>query len=105
LVLPLASNIFAGKGCWSIFIGFWVLELPNLILLDSIADYNCCLNTLHSFVLCEVVLCHLQYNIFFNSSADGITWLGDSLIWPSWSKRSNILSTLVISKVNFSGSF
>jgi hypothetical protein len=46
-----------------IFIGFWVLELSNLILLDSIANCNCCLNTLHPFVLCEVALCRWNHMI------------------------------------------
>ena len=58
LAFPLASNMFVGKGCWSIFIGFWALELSNLILPDSMADCSCCLNTLHSLVSCEVALCH-----------------------------------------------
>ena len=74
LVFPLASNIFVGKGCWSIFIGFWALELSNLILPDSIVDCSCCPKTLHSFVPWDVVLCHLQYFIYFNSPMELHDW-------------------------------
>src|SRR5688572_19244980 len=65
----------------------------------------CCLKILHSLVSWDVALCHLQYFIFFSCSAEGIVWYGESLICPFWRRRSKILSALVVSKPNTSGSF
>src|SRR5688572_25988305 len=98
--------MLVGKGCWSIFIGLAsFVGNSNLSLPCSMADCICCRKILHSFVSWEVALCHLQYFIFFSCSADGIVWYGESLICPSWRRRSKILSAFDVSNPNISGSF
>ena len=65
------------EGCPSIFIGF--SDASNLIFPASTADWISLQNTLHSLVLCEMALCHLQYLWFLNSAADELYDL--RIIW------------------------
>ena len=92
--------MLAAKGWPLIFIGF--SGASNLILPASIADWISLQNTIHSQILCEIALCHLQYLWFFNSAVDKIVWFTDSLICPYWRNRSKILSAFVTSNPYFS---
>jgi hypothetical protein len=62
------------------------------------ANWIPCLNTLHSLVWCEGVLCHLHHFLFLSSSGGGSTWLGGIQICFSYSNKSNIMSHLLTSK-------
>ena len=97
------STILVANGCWSIFIVF--LGVSNFSFRCSKAIWIYCWKTLHSFVSCDVALCHLQYFICLSSSSDGILWYDFNLINPSDNYKSKILSALVMSNPYDSGSF
>jgi hypothetical protein len=87
------SIMFMGKGFPSTFIGHF--KLSNLRRPWSMANWMCCLNTLHPLVWCKGVLYHF---LFLSSLGGSITWLGDIHICLSYNNKSNILSHLLTSK-------